>query len=166
MGFPIGYSGRFIPKLILLILSLLDFIKKLLRFVYLRDFPEPQIAWPPLPEFPPEPHSVSPDTIRELLPVLKFSDLVQVPVDPPEICAVCLYEFAGDDDIRRLSNCRHIFHRSCLDRWIDHGHRTCPLCRTRFVNDDLLDAFNEKIWESSEIPNSYGDYSPISSTSL
>ena len=47
-------------------------------------------------------NSISALLIRESLPVVKFSELV----DPPESCAVCLYEFEGEDEIRRLTTGR------------------------------------------------------------
>ncbi|GFP81263.1 E3 ubiquitin-protein ligase rha1b [Phtheirospermum japonicum] len=50
---------------------------------------------------------------------------------------------------RRLTNCRHIFHRSCLDRWMDHDQKTCPLCRTQFIPEEMQEAFNEKMWVAS-----------------
>ncbi|CAL5411099.1 unnamed protein product [Camellia sinensis] len=84
---------------------------------------------------------------------LPFSDLV----DPPESCAVCLYDFDGGDEIRRLTNCCHIFHRSCLDRWMDHDHRTCPLCRTLFIPDNLQDVFTARLWAASGISDYYGE---------
>ncbi|KAM1117301.1 hypothetical protein ACFX13_007846 [Malus domestica] len=55
----------------------------------------------------PEFHSVFAVLIWEILPLVKFSDLM----DPPESCIVCLYKFEGEDEIRRLTNCRHVFHK-------------------------------------------------------
>ncbi|KAM1343575.1 hypothetical protein ACFX2F_007762 [Malus domestica] len=55
----------------------------------------------------PEFHSVFAVLIWEILPLAKFSDLM----DPPESCIVCLYEFEGEDKIRRLTNCRYVFHK-------------------------------------------------------
>ncbi|TYG43526.1 hypothetical protein ES288_D11G024400v1 [Gossypium darwinii] len=63
--------------------------------------------------------------LRELLPVVKFSDLV----DPPDSCSVCFKDFETEDEIWRLTNCQHIFHRSCLNRWMGYDQKTCPLCR-------------------------------------
>ncbi|CAK9156599.1 unnamed protein product [Ilex paraguariensis] len=157
MGFPVGYIDVFLPKLLVHVLPPLVFIRKLivklLAILGLSDFTEPDdTAIFIRPEYVSEPHSVSAILIRELLPVVKFSDLI----DPPESCAVCLYEFDGDDEIRRLTNCRHIFHRSCLDRWMDHNQDTCPLCRTPFIPDDLQEAFNERLWAASGIGDFYG----------
>ncbi|KAG9145143.1 hypothetical protein Leryth_008930 [Lithospermum erythrorhizon] len=92
-----------------------------------------------------------------MLPVVKFSDVIE----PPESCIVCLHEFDSDDEVRRLMNCRHVFHKCCLDRWLFHDHKTCPLCRTPFIPEDLEDGFNEKLWVASGISDYYGDYSEI-----
>ncbi|KAK1436251.1 hypothetical protein QVD17_02030 [Tagetes erecta] len=158
MGFPVGYTDLFLPKILLHILTLLGFIRKFISFIFrfigLTDFLEPDISSEPVTHF----HSVSAVLIRELLPVVKFSELV----DPPESCAVCLYEFDSGDDIRQLTNCRHIFHRCCLDRWMDHDQKTCPLCRTLFVPDDLQASFNERLWAASGVVDYYGDSSLVS----
>lgn len=167
MGFPVGYTELLLPKLLLHMLSLLGFIRKLIsyffRFLGLTDFLEPDIVWTEgsrqlVQEF----QSVSAVLIREILPVVKFEELVGAgSADPPDRCAVCLYEFEGQEEIRRLTNCRHIFHRSCLDRWMDCDQKTCPLCRTPFIPDDMQEAFNERLWAASALPDFYGDYSPL-----
>ncbi|KAI8546298.1 hypothetical protein RHMOL_Rhmol07G0106300 [Rhododendron molle] len=167
MGFPVGYTELLFPKLLLLTLSVLGFIRKMISSLFkslgLGDFLEPDIALPAQPDCAAlEPRSLSAILIRELLPVVKFSDLV----DPPESCAVCLYEFDGGDEIWQLPNCCHIFHRGCLDRWMDHDQQTCPLCRTRFVPDDLVEGLNERLWAAAGISDFHGEYSPISSGGL
>jgi RING-H2 zinc finger protein RHA1 len=53
---------------------------------------------------------------------------------------VCLSGVCGGDEVRRLSNCRHVFHRACLDRWMDHDQRTCPLCRAPLIPDEMAGA--------------------------
>ncbi|XP_073300724.1 brassinosteroid-responsive RING protein 1-like [Primulina huaijiensis] len=167
MGFPVGYTDLFLPKLLVYVLTLLGLMRRFLYAVFsvlgLRDFLEPE----PVSYFLREetrselPRSVSAALIRELLPVVSFSDLEEM--DPPENCAVCLYEFSAEDEIRRLMNCRHIFHRSCVDRWMDHDQKTCPLCRTQFIPEDMQESFNEKLWLASGISEFYGEYSPITS---
>ncbi|KAJ0715089.1 putative transcription factor C2H2 family [Helianthus annuus] len=165
MGFPVGYTDLHLPKLFLHLLTLLGLIRKLIssifRFVGLGAFLEPDISSDQTRnEHVTHFHSISAVLIRELLPVVKFSELV----DPPESCAVCLYEFEAGDEIRQLINCRHIFHQCCLDRWMDHDQKTCPLCRTTFVPDDLQDSFNERLWAASGIEDYYGDSLLVSSS--
>ncbi|CAN6239198.1 unnamed protein product [Urochloa humidicola] len=46
----------------------------------------------------------------------------------PFDCAVCLCEFAADDQLRLLPKCSHAFHLECIDTWL-LSHSTCPLCR-------------------------------------
>ncbi|TYH10916.1 hypothetical protein ES288_A07G216100v1 [Gossypium darwinii] len=43
-------------------------------------------------------------------------------------CAICLEELKERDRCRMLSKCRHVYHLSCIDRWLlKHSH--WPLCR-------------------------------------
>ncbi|KAH7677475.1 Zinc finger RING/FYVE/PHD-type protein [Dioscorea alata] len=44
-------------------------------------------------------------------------------------CVVCMANMRNDEEIRELK-CRHLFHKTCLDGWLEHGHATCPLCRS------------------------------------
>jgi hypothetical protein len=54
----------------------------------------------------------------------------------PEECAVCLLDFAGDEEEAGvLLVCGHRFHGSCVDLWVDNCsskglQATCPMCRT------------------------------------
>ncbi|KAK9667092.1 hypothetical protein RND81_14G232400 [Saponaria officinalis] len=51
-----------------------------------------------------------------------------------EPCSVCLVEFEGEDLVSKLSKCGHVFHMTCIDKWVDRNQFTCPLCRTSFLN--------------------------------
>ncbi|KAL2540312.1 Binding protein [Abeliophyllum distichum] len=48
-------------------------------------------------------------------------------------CAVCLTLINGFDEVRELGNCFHVFHRECIDAWIDKGKETCPVCRSNLL---------------------------------
>ncbi|GER30338.1 RING/U-box superfamily protein [Striga asiatica] len=165
MGFPVGYTDVFLPKLFVHLLTFLEFVRKfasaVLSFLGLGDADlelESVPAYPALDESGSDIRSVTAALIREALPVVRFSDLAE---GAAESCAVCLYEFGGEDEIRRLANCRHIFHRSCLDRWVDHDQKTCPLCRTPIVPEGMEEAFNERLWAASGILDLYGEHSPV-----
>ncbi|KAK8692912.1 hypothetical protein V6N13_070515 [Hibiscus sabdariffa] len=43
-------------------------------------------------------------------------------------CAICLGEFNDDDMLRLLTICCHVFHKECVDLWLE-SHKTCPFCR-------------------------------------
>ncbi|KAJ0246507.1 Brassinosteroid-responsive RING protein 1 [Hirschfeldia incana] len=172
MGFPVGYTEVFLPKLFVQTLSILSFIRTLVfslfRFLGLSDFLEMDQTWPDYntshptrtqPELRSSPFSAL--LIREILPVIKFQDVTTTSSsgeDLPESCAVCLYEFEGEQEIRWLRNCRHIFHRSCLDRWMDHDQKTCPLCRTPFVPDEMQEEFNQRLWAASGVHDFHSEY--------
>ncbi|KAE8780687.1 putative E3 ubiquitin-protein ligase XERICO [Hordeum vulgare] len=61
-------------------------------------------------------------------------------------CRVCLVRFEADALVNRLP-CGHMFHRACLETWLDYDHATCPLCRSR-----LLPAVAAAADESSRSP--------------
>ncbi|KAH7839349.1 hypothetical protein Vadar_003048 [Vaccinium darrowii] len=116
MGYPFGSTEFRHPKLLL---RLLVFIRNLISSLGVSNFLDPQTPSPTQPNHlpDPDPRPVPVDQIRDpLLPVMKFSDLA---VDPPETCTVCLYDFDSGDEVQQLTNCRHVFHRSCLDPWMD-----------------------------------------------
>eukprot|EP00310_Coccolithus_braarudii_P008445 CAMPEP_0183362128 /NCGR_PEP_ID=MMETSP0164_2-20130417/66848_1 /TAXON_ID=221442 /ORGANISM="Coccolithus pelagicus ssp braarudi, Strain PLY182g" /LENGTH=159 /DNA_ID=CAMNT_0025536907 /DNA_START=150 /DNA_END=625 /DNA_ORIENTATION=+ len=45
-------------------------------------------------------------------------------------CSICCQDFV-EADVLRVLQCRHVFHRHCIDRWVCmHGTATaCPLCK-------------------------------------
>uniref|UniRef100_A0A0D9YWH0 RING-type domain-containing protein n=1 Tax=Oryza glumipatula TaxID=40148 RepID=A0A0D9YWH0_9ORYZ len=170
MGFPVGYSELLLPRLLLQVLLLLGHLHRFLLWAFhavglgdLIDNPPGLAAteqdlmlqgrgggmaegWASssaLQHRRPEFRAIPPMAIEEALPVVRFDELV---ASAPAVvcgggdCAVCLSGICGRDEVRRLSNCRHVFHRGCLDRWMAHEQRTCPLCRAPLIPDELLPA--------------------------
>lgn len=161
MGFPVGYPELFLPKFFLHALYLLSFVRTLLfsflSLLGLADLLDSAAVVSPGPAASPEHHGhrnlrvpVSAVLIRELLPVVKLGGGGD---GAEESCAVCLYELDGGEEIRRLWNCRHVFHRECVDRWMDHDQMTCPLCRTPFVPEEMRDEFNQRLWAATGAPD-------------
>ncbi|KAA8526067.1 hypothetical protein F0562_007833 [Nyssa sinensis] len=78
-------------------------------------------------------------SIKESLPVLQYHDFLQnrfgkhEEEDENKACAVCLDSIEGSHEIRELCNCSHVFHRDCLDTWVDEGRVTCPFCRSMLL---------------------------------
>ncbi|XP_052199751.1 E3 ubiquitin-protein ligase RHA2A-like [Diospyros lotus] len=52
----------------------------------------------------------------------------------PPACVVCLSALGEGEQVRRLP-CRHVFHKGCLDGWLDHLNFSCPLCRSPLVSE-------------------------------
>ncbi|XP_010917327.1 E3 ubiquitin-protein ligase ATL9 [Elaeis guineensis] len=69
--------------------------------------------------------------VRESLQVATYGEVAGAAgAAAAATCAVCLSEVRGKDRVWELRNCCHVFHKACLDRWLDHDeHLTCPLCR-------------------------------------
>ncbi|XP_059625428.1 probable E3 ubiquitin-protein ligase XERICO [Cornus florida] len=74
--------------------------------------------------------------IKESVPVLEYSCVLErlgAHDKANSHCVVCLNRMKGSDEVRELCNCCHMFHRECIDAWIDEGQVTCPLCRAKLL---------------------------------
>ncbi|CAN6859025.1 unnamed protein product [Brassica oleracea] len=47
-------------------------------------------------------------------------------------CIVCLSTLKTGEEVRKL-DCRHVFHKQCLEGWIQHLNFNCPLCRSPLI---------------------------------
>ncbi|KAI3465068.1 hypothetical protein Pfo_021731 [Paulownia fortunei] len=58
----------------------------------------------------------------------------------PELaeCSICLSEFADGEEGRELVECKHAFHRHCLEIWLQGYTATCPLCRSLVVPEVIV----------------------------
>jgi hypothetical protein len=52
-----------------------------------------------------------------------------------EECSICLEEFKGGQYKRELEECKHIFHKKCVDKWLAEEGMKCPLCRKDYSRD-------------------------------
>ena len=45
-------------------------------------------------------------------------------------CSICLDHFQCGKYKRKMPNCSHEFHKTCIDRWLYKDQKlTCPICR-------------------------------------
>ncbi|PIN03829.1 hypothetical protein CDL12_23646 [Handroanthus impetiginosus] len=58
----------------------------------------------------------------------------------PELaeCSICLSEFAEGEEGREIIDCKHVFHRHCLEKWLQGFTATCPLCRSLVVPEVMV----------------------------
>ncbi|KAG7017057.1 RING-H2 finger protein ATL2, partial [Cucurbita argyrosperma subsp. argyrosperma] len=77
--------------------------------------------------------------IKNSLPIVEFGDFAAKQgiefggndgEEENRMCTICLSEMERSEPMRELCNCRHVFHRECLDTWIDEFQITCPVCRS------------------------------------
>ncbi|KAI0513831.1 hypothetical protein KFK09_009862 [Dendrobium nobile] len=74
------------------------------------------------------------ESLKRKLPVVDYkSFLKKKEKSPTTECAICLQFMEASDQVRELKNCCHAFHVDCMDRWLDLGRLSCPLCRTAVV---------------------------------
>ncbi|XP_058105635.1 brassinosteroid-responsive RING protein 1-like [Magnolia sinica] len=152
MGFFASCPDLFLPRFILHALYVLGFLRNLIsclfRLLGLTHLLEYEVLDASdhirLPGF----RSSSAMLIRQILPLVRFGDLYAEKV--MDECVICLCDFEEDDEIRRLRNCEHVFHGSCLDRWMDCDHQTCPLCRSHLVPEEMRREFKEKLWATEQ----------------
>jgi len=58
----------------------------------------------------------------------------ETPAENPA-CTICLLNFEPGDQYRKIK-CNHIFHKECLDHWLNtSGKKTCPFCRASVHGD-------------------------------
>ncbi|KAI3942722.1 hypothetical protein MKW92_053912 [Papaver armeniacum] len=75
------------------------------------------------------------ELVKRKLPVMKFGDLLRKletkveDIADPSMCPICLDCLKTSDEVRELSRCCHVFHKGCLDKWIDQQRFLCPYCR-------------------------------------
>lgn len=53
-------------------------------------------------------------------------------------CSVCLSTFEEGEEIRKLKQCKHTFHKDCLDTWLRQDCATCPLCRRSVLPEEIV----------------------------
>ena len=64
------------------------------------------------------------------IPVNKYGEIEDTNIIE---CPICLTEFNNDDFIRQF-DCKHIFHKECIDVWL-RLKDNCPMCRQAILQD-------------------------------
>ncbi|KAK1366386.1 E3 ubiquitin-protein ligase RHA1B [Heracleum sosnowskyi] len=90
----------------------------------------------------PRPLSYTTNTIKNQLPVTEYKSSD----NRDDQCAVCLYLVKAKQLTRELENCSHVFHKECIDAWIDKNNVTCPLCRADLLYQNGEGKFKEAKW--------------------
>ncbi|KMZ63954.1 hypothetical protein ZOSMA_38G00630 [Zostera marina] len=173
MGFPMGYTEFMIPKFFLHVIFILSYIRRFITWFFntigLGDLlidnvyssptdtsHQTTLPWTAYAESQ-QHRSKKPlyaSAIQEAIPVVKYNDKCgdngeEKEEEEEDSCAVCLHEFTSGVEVRQLTNCRHVFHKCCLDPWIELDQRTCPLCRTSLLPEDLVVGVGVGVGESN-----------------
>ena len=103
-------------------------------------------------EAPPPPRPVrrrlTHQQVRENFPAFHFhpEDFVECPL---EDCAICLDEFEPDVRCRKL-HCGHVFHSTCIARWLIERSAVCPLCKADYYEEEEEEEEEEEASDRSE----------------
>ncbi|CAA6654480.1 unnamed protein product [Spirodela intermedia] len=62
----------------------------------------------------------------------------------------------------RELKCRHAFHRSCMDEWLDYGRSTCPLCRVPLLTPPPPTPTTRRCRRTSPSPSPSSSTAPCS----
>lgn len=44
-------------------------------------------------------------------------------------CMICMCEMSDSSSKQRTLRCLHVFHKVCIDKWIEVGDGSCPICK-------------------------------------
>lgn len=59
-------------------------------------------------------------------------------------CPVCLSMFQEREEIRKVKQCNHTFHKQCLDTWLQQDCPTCPLCRISVLPEEVVAKYRQQ----------------------
>ncbi|CAH8271770.1 unnamed protein product [Arabidopsis lyrata] len=174
MSFFIEHSGLIVTQLLYKMAVLITILRWILAWILRYRSRSRSTSSSSSPSVSP---SISSQTIKESLSVTTFRDAAErSPAMINDTCAVCLGDLEDGDEVRELRNCSHMFHRECIDRWLDYeccggddnneaeedNHRTCPLCRTPLLAANTTScgdwpAKNEPSWAVERLLYLFGD---------
>ena len=44
-------------------------------------------------------------------------------------CTICLSNYEKNENVSYLNNCNHLFHTTCINKWLTNFNHKCPVCR-------------------------------------
>ncbi|WWC90394.1 uncharacterized protein L201_005329 [Kwoniella dendrophila CBS 6074] len=75
---------------------------------------------------------------EEMINLNKKGELLDICADR---CLICLSDYEAEDECRIL-NCRHGYHKECVDQWLSKGRNSCPACRSEAVDTSKIPSTN------------------------
>ena len=58
--------------------------------------------------------------------------MIQQNFDIEEECPICL-EQLHKGEYQKVLDCKHCFHKKCIDRWFKKDNDFCPMCRLKVI---------------------------------
>ncbi|KAL4352060.1 hypothetical protein GQ457_06G039430 [Hibiscus cannabinus] len=93
---------------------------------------------------PTEPIRPSIDVELKHIPVLIYGESMQPScsdtISEGDQCAICLEEYVHGERVRVLPRCKHMFHKECIEEWLEVPSLHCPICRDGVLQHCLQSA--------------------------
>ncbi|KAK8327609.1 hypothetical protein V6Z12_A11G194200 [Gossypium hirsutum] len=88
------------------------------------------------------------DSELDQIPVLVYGESMMPSSEPScsdtiselETCAICLEEYVHGERVRVLPRCKHMFHKDCIEEWLEVPSLHCPICRDKVLEHCLQSA--------------------------
>lgn len=74
--------------------------------------------------------TVSEDKMDTFLTAFKYDpELDNLKIKDQKTCTICLSDYEKDENVSYLNTCNHLFHTTCVDKWLREFNHKCPVCR-------------------------------------
>ncbi|KAI3457692.1 hypothetical protein Pfo_014355 [Paulownia fortunei] len=103
--------------------------------IHIASWEEFSVEPPDSVEFRRSPSESYMEEFRSRTPAKRY-DSIFICDCPKQECSICLTEFKPKAEINHLS-CGHVFHKLCLEKWLNYWNTTCPLCRNYMIPQEV-----------------------------
>ena len=76
--------------------------------------------------------TVSDDNMDVFLTSFKYNPDIEnkdLKIKNQDNCSICLSKYEKDETVSYLNTCNHLFHTTCIDKWLREFNHKCPICR-------------------------------------
>ena len=61
--------------------------------------------------------------------ILQPEELKNIKVKDQTICSICISNYENEEMVSYLNTCNHLFHTTCINKWLTDFNHKCPVCR-------------------------------------
>ena len=77
--------------------------------------------------------TVSENDMKIFLTSFEYSEFLeeykQIKIKEQTTCPICLSNYENDEMVSYLNTCNHLFHTTCISKWLTDFNHKCPVCR-------------------------------------
>jgi hypothetical protein len=76
-----------------------------------------------------EPVRVTIPKRNDFLLDFKYSSSIPLKIEDQKTCTICLHGYEKETYASMIKTCGHLFHKSCINKWLTEYNHKCPVCR-------------------------------------